>query len=60
MPRRRIVAAVVCLALIPIALEVSGVATLAVLLGVWVALIGYEVTRDAEARALVRAERIGH
>jgi low temperature requirement protein LtrA len=57
---RRIVAAVVCLALIPIALEVSGVATLAVLLGVWVALIGYEVTRDAEARALVRAERIGH
>ena len=57
---RRIVAAAVCLAVIPVALEVSGVATLAILLGVWIALIGYEVTRDAEARARIRAERIGH
>ena len=57
---RRIVAAAVCLAVIPVALEVSGVATLAILLGVWIALIGYEVMRDAEARARIRAERIGH
>ncbi|HEX6026919.1 MAG TPA: low temperature requirement protein A [Solirubrobacter sp.] len=57
---RRIVAAAVCLALISVATEVAGVTTLALLLAVWVALIAYEVTRDAEARARVRAERIGH
>ena len=49
-----------CLALIPVAIAVAGVATLAILLAVWIALIGYEVTRDAEARARIRAERIGH
>ena len=57
---RRIVAAAACVALIPIAIEIAGVATLALLLALWVALIGYEVTRDAEARARIRAERIGH
>ena len=35
-------------------------AMLAILLGVWVALIAYEVVRYAEARARIRAERIGH
>ena len=57
---RRIVAAAVCLALIPAAVELPGTAMLAILLAVWVALIGYEVVRDAEARARIRAERIGH
>jgi hypothetical protein len=33
---------------------------LAILLAVWVALIAYEVVRYAEARARIRAERIGH
>jgi low temperature requirement protein LtrA len=57
---RRIVAAAVCLGLIPAAVELPGTAMLAILLAVWVALIGYEVVRDAEARARIRAERIGH
>jgi hypothetical protein len=35
------------------------VATLGVLLAVWVALISYEVVRHADARARVRAARIG-
>jgi hypothetical protein len=33
---------------------------LVVLLGVWIVLVGYEVVRYAEARARIRAERIGH
>jgi low temperature requirement protein LtrA len=57
---RRIVAAAVCLGLIPAAVELPGTAMLAILLAVWVALISYEVVRDAEARARIRAERIGH
>lgn len=56
----RIVAAAACLALIPVATRIAGVATLAILLAVWTALVGYEVVRYAEARARVRAERIGH
>ena len=56
----RIVAAALCLGLIPIAMRIAGVALLAMLLAVCIGLIGYEVVRYAEARARVRAERIGH
>ncbi len=40
-------------------MEIAGVVMLAVLLAVLVALIGWEVVRYAEARARIRAERIG-
>jgi low temperature requirement protein LtrA len=56
----RIVAGVVCLALIPVATSVAGVTSLALLLAVCVALIAFEAVRYAEARARIRAERIGH
>ena len=56
----RIVAGVVCLALIPVATSVAGVTSLALLLTVCVALIAFEAVRYAEARARIRAERIGH
>ena len=56
----RIAAAVVCLAVIPVAMRAAGIAVLAMLLGVCVALIAYEVARYADARARIRAERIGH
>jgi low temperature requirement protein LtrA len=58
--RPRIAAAVACLALIPVATAIAGVAILAILLALWVALIGYEAVRYAEIRARIRAERIGH
>ena len=51
--------AVLLLALIPVAMELPGVASLAVLLAVWVGMIGYEVVHYAEARSRVRAARIG-
>jgi low temperature requirement protein LtrA len=57
--RPRIVAAAACLATTPLAIEIAGVATLAILLAISVALITYEVVRYAEARARIRAERIG-
>ena len=56
----RLLAAAACLAVVPAALGLPAVATLAVLLAVWVVLLGYEVVRYAEARARIRAERIGH
>ena len=56
----RLVAAAACLALIPVATSAGGIATLAALLAVTVLLIAYEVVRYADARARVRAERIGH
>jgi low temperature requirement protein LtrA len=56
----RVGAALVCLALVPLATEIAGVAMLAVLLAVFAVLIAFEVTHYAEARARVRAERIGH
>ena len=56
----RLLAAAACLALVPAALELPAVVTLAALLALWVALLGYEVVRYAEARARIRAERIGH
>ena len=58
--RPRVVAAAACLAVIAPATQVSGIATLAVLLAVWMALVGYEVVRYADARARIRAVRVGH
>jgi low temperature requirement protein LtrA len=55
----RIVAAIACLALIPVAMSVAGVLSLALVAAVCGALIGYEVVAYAEARARIRAERIG-
>ncbi|MGE5636593.1 MAG: low temperature requirement protein A, partial [Nocardioidaceae bacterium] len=57
--RPRIAAAATCLALIPVATQIAGVEILGLLLCVWATLIGYEALRYAEARARVRAERIG-
>jgi low temperature requirement protein LtrA len=54
------IAAAACLSLIPVATSAGGIATLATLLAVTVLLIAYEVVRDADARARIRAERIGH
>ncbi len=56
----RVVTALMCLALIPLATEIAGVAMLAVLCALFVALITYEVVRYADARARIRAERVGH
>jgi low temperature requirement protein LtrA len=53
--RGRLVAAVVLLALIPLAVEVDALAALAIAAVVTAALIAYEVTRFAEARARLRA-----
>jgi low temperature requirement protein LtrA len=55
----RVVAAAACGALIPVATQAAGVATLGLLLAICVALIGYEVVRERETRASIRAERIG-
>jgi low temperature requirement protein LtrA len=55
----RLLVAGLMLAAIPLALELPGVATLAVLLAVWIGLIGYEVVHYRDARARVRAARIG-
>jgi Bacterial low temperature requirement A protein (LtrA) len=56
----RIVVAAVCLALIPLATEVAGAAMLGILVALFAALIAFEVVRYAEARARIRAERVGH
>ena len=56
----RLTAAAACLALIPVALHAPAVLALALLLVVCVLLIAYEVVVYAEARARIRAERIGH
>jgi len=56
----RIVTALVCLALIPVATSIAGVATLGLLLAVFAALTGFEVVRYAEARTRIRAARVGH
>jgi low temperature requirement protein LtrA len=55
----RVVTALICLALIPAATELAGVLMLAVLCALLAALIGFEVVRYAEARARIRAERVG-
>ncbi len=56
----RIVAAVACLAVIPLALELDALVALSLLLVVWAALITYETVRLREFRAQVRAARASH
>jgi low temperature requirement protein LtrA len=56
----RLIAAAACLALIPVATHADAMVALALLLVVCVVLIAYEVVAYAEARARIRAERIGH
>jgi low temperature requirement protein LtrA len=55
----RLLAAAVCAGLAPVATRIAGLEILGALLAVWIALIGYEVARHADARARIRAERIG-
>jgi low temperature requirement protein LtrA len=52
----RIVTAAACLALIPVAMEASGLVTLPLLAAAWIALITYETLRHREFRARVRSE----
>ena len=54
--RQRSLAALAALLLYPVALEVPALLTVALVLGVLVLLIAYEVTRFAENRARVRQE----
>jgi low temperature requirement protein LtrA len=56
----RLTATAACLALIAVAMHAPAVLTLALLLVVCVVLIAYEVVAYADARARIRAERIGH
>jgi low temperature requirement protein LtrA len=53
--KQRTVTAVVCLALIPVALEAPALLTIGVLTAVWIGLITYEAVRFAERRREVRA-----
>lgn len=53
--RQRLVAAIVIIALIPVATHMAALASLAVLTAILVVLIAYEAIRFAEARARVRA-----
>jgi low temperature requirement protein LtrA len=53
--RARIVAAAAGLALIPVAMEASGIVTLALLAAVSIALIAFETVRNREFRARIRA-----
>ena len=54
--RHRLVAAALALALLPLAIEIPALATLALVAGVLVALIAYETLRFSEARARLRHE----
>jgi low temperature requirement protein LtrA len=56
----RVVVAALCLALIPLATSVAGLATLGVLLGLLAGLTTFEVVHYGEARRRIRADRIGH
>jgi hypothetical protein len=53
--KQRTVVTLVCLALIPVALEAPALLTLGVLAAVWVGLILYEALRFAERRREIRA-----
>ena len=57
---QRVIAAVACLAVIPLATGGAGLIALAVLTAIWLALIAYETVRYAEARARVRSEHLAH
>jgi low temperature requirement protein LtrA len=52
--RHRLITAIVLVALLPLAVELPSLATLAILAGALVALIAYERVRFAEARARLR------
>jgi low temperature requirement protein LtrA len=58
--RARIVTAVVCLALIPVAMEAAGLVTLPLLAAAWIVLIAYETLRYRQFRARVRSEFAAH
>ena len=51
----RLLVAIACAALIPLALGSAGITTLLALAVVWIALIAYETVQFAEQRARVRA-----
>ena len=54
----RLVAAIACAALLPVALAVPAVVALALVAGVWVVLHAYEIIWWREARAEVRGQRV--
>jgi low temperature requirement protein LtrA len=54
----RLVAAIVCVLLIPVATEVPALGALALVAGVWVALHAYELIWWREERAQLRAQRL--
>jgi low temperature requirement protein LtrA len=54
----RLVAAIACVLLIPVATEVPALVALALVAGVWVALHAYELIWWREARAQLRAQRL--
>jgi low temperature requirement protein LtrA len=56
---QRLACAIVLVALVPLAVELPSLATLAVLAGVLAALVGYEALRFAEARDRVRHAVVG-
>jgi low temperature requirement protein LtrA len=56
--RQRLVAALVCLALIPLAVEVDALVALAIAAAISAALVAYEALRFAEARRRMRS--VGH
>jgi low temperature requirement protein LtrA len=58
--KQRSVAMIVCLALVPVALEAPALLTLGLLAAVWVALILYEAMRFAERRREVRTGLAAH
>ncbi len=55
--RPRVVAAVACAAVVPVALSAPALVALALLAAVWTALIAYETLRFRSFRAQIRAER---
>jgi low temperature requirement protein LtrA len=57
--RHRLVCAVVLLALVPVAVELPALVTLAILAAVLAALVAYETVRFAEARGRLRAQVAG-
>ena len=58
--RHRLLAAAVSLAMVPLALELPAIATLAIVVALLVALVVYEAVRFAEARDRIRHELARH
>ena len=54
---QRLAAAILCVALIPLATEVDALVALALAAAIAASVIAYEATRFAEARAAVRRRR---